>query len=65
MHLVEAAEQRADLFLAAPDIEELELDPVIVAHKSAGVRVLDTLLVGADPDRAKRKRLDSELSIQL
>jgi acyl-CoA synthetase (NDP forming) len=44
--LVEAAVRLGDLFLASPDIQEFELNPVIVNRRGRGLRVVDALVVG-------------------
>ena len=42
--LVDAAVKLGDLFLATPDIQEFELNPVIVGPKGKGLRVVDALV---------------------
>ncbi|MBK7472095.1 MAG: acetate--CoA ligase family protein [Betaproteobacteria bacterium] len=44
--LVAAAVGIGDLFLASPDIQEFELNPVIVNRQGLGLRVVDALVVG-------------------
>jgi acyl-CoA synthetase (NDP forming) len=43
--LVDAAVRLGDLFLATPDVQEFELNPVIVGREGAGLRVVDALVV--------------------
>jgi acyl-CoA synthetase (NDP forming) len=43
--LVNAAVRLGDLFLATPDVQEFELNPVIVGREGAGLRVVDALVV--------------------
>jgi acyl-CoA synthetase (NDP forming) len=43
--LVSAAVRLGDLFLATPDVQEFELNPVIVGREGAGLRVVDALVV--------------------
>ena len=45
--LVDAAVRLSDLFLACPELQELELNPVIVHARGAGLRVVDALAVAA------------------
>ncbi|NDZ18844.1 acetate--CoA ligase family protein [Variovorax sp. WS11] len=47
--LIDAAVRLGDMFLACPDIQELELNPIIVKEKGKGLRVVDALVVGAAP----------------
>jgi len=35
------------MFLASPDIQEFELNPVIVGPQATGLRVVDALLVAS------------------
>lgn len=42
--LVDTAVKLGDLFLATPDIQEFELNPVIVGSKGKGLRVVDALV---------------------
>jgi len=50
--LVHAAVRLGDLFLASPEMDEFELNPVIVNRRGAGVRVVDALLVAAAKEHA-------------
>lgn len=43
--LVDTAVRLGDLFLAAPDLQEFELNPVIVHRQGTGLRVVDALVV--------------------
>jgi acyl-CoA synthetase (NDP forming) len=43
--LVDAAVRLGDMFLSSPDIQELELNPVIVSPRGRGLRVVDALVV--------------------
>jgi acyl-CoA synthetase (NDP forming) len=43
--LVNAAVRLGDLFLATPDVQEFELNPVIVGREGTGLRVVDALVV--------------------
>lgn len=43
--LVDAAVRFGDLFLATPEIQEFELNPVIVNRRGMGLRVVDALVV--------------------
>ena len=43
--LVNAAVRLGDLFLATPELEEFELNPVFVNHRAQGLRVVDALVV--------------------
>lgn len=45
--LVRAAVRLGDLFLACPDLNELELNPVIVQAQGGGLHVVDALAVAA------------------
>lgn len=45
--LVDAAVQLGDQFLACPDLQELELNPVIVHARGAGLVVVDSLAVAS------------------
>jgi len=47
--LVEAAVRLGDLFVSSPDIQELELNPVIVRPRGCGLRVVDALVVAPLP----------------
>jgi acyl-CoA synthetase (NDP forming) len=44
--LVDVAVRLGDLFLAAPEIQEFELNPVIVHRAGRGLQVVDALVVG-------------------
>ena len=46
--LANAAVRLADLFLASPDVQEFELNPVIVNRRGMGMRVVDALVVSSD-----------------
>jgi acyl-CoA synthetase (NDP forming) len=50
--LVDAAVRLGDLFLACPEIQEFELNPVIVNRRGRGLRVVDALVVG--PSRQQK-----------
>jgi hypothetical protein len=52
--LVNAAVDLGDIFLASPDIDEFELNPVIVNPQGKGLRVVDALIV-ASAEGAKDK----------
>ena len=45
--LVDAAVHLGDQFLACPDLQELELNPVIVHARGAGLVVVDSLAVAS------------------
>jgi len=47
--LIEAAVRLGDLFVSSPDIQELELNPVIVGPRGRGLRVVDALVVAPSP----------------
>lgn len=46
--LANAAVRLGDLFVATPDIQEFELNPIIVNRRGEGLRVVDALVVCSD-----------------